>query len=135
MVHFVKGWSIQQRLVPLLLLAKPVTGDELARELLAVLSTELGVAKTKLLACMRDRASVNGKAMRSVAVLYPNVMDIGCFSHTLNLGGERFETPTLEKFMKHWVKLFQNSYKARLIWRQKPGQSPKPNQVVEQVGV
>ena len=90
-VHFVKGWSIQQRLVPLLLLAKPVTGDELARELLAVLSTELGVANTKLLACLRDRASVNGKAMRSVAVLYPNVMDIGCFSHTLNLVGERLK--------------------------------------------
>ena len=124
-VRFVKDWKIEQRLVRLLLLAKPVTGDELARELLTVLSTELGVANTKLLACTRDRAAVNGKAMRTLGVLYPNVMDIGCFSHTLDLVGENFKTPTLEKFMKHWVKLFQHSYKARLIWREKTGQAPK----------
>ena len=57
------------------------------------------------------------------------------FQSYAELSWRKIETPTLEKFMKHWVKLFQNSYKARLIWRQKPGQSPKPNQVVEQVGV
>ena len=33
--------------------------------------------------------------------------------------------PTLDKFTKHWVKLFQHSYKARLIWREKTGQAPK----------
>ena len=84
-VRFVRDWQIEQHLVRLLLLARPVTGDELAREILAVLSTELGIASTKLLACMRDRASVNGKAMRTVQIMYPGVMDIGCFSHTLDL--------------------------------------------------
>ena len=33
-VHFVRDWQIEQRLVRLLLLARPVTGDELAREIL-----------------------------------------------------------------------------------------------------
>lgn len=124
-MRFVRSWKIEQRLVRLLLLAKPVTGDELAREILTVLSTELGIASTKLLACMRDRAAVNGKAMRTIGIMYPGVMDIGCFSHALDLVGANFKTPTLDKFMKHWVKLFQHSCKAKLIWRDKTGQSPK----------
>ena len=124
-VRFVRSWKIEQRLVRLLLLAKPVTGDELAREILTVLSTELGIASTKLLACMRDRAAVNGKAMRTIGIMYPGVMDIGCFSHALDIVGGNFKTPTLDKFMKHWVKLFQYSCKAKLLWRDKTGQSPK----------
>ncbi len=58
---------------------------------------------------MRDRVSVNGKAMRTNGIMYPGVMDTGCFSHTLDLVGANFKTPTLAKFMKHWVKLFQHS--------------------------
>ena len=44
---------------------------------------------------MRDRAAVNGKAMRTLGVLYPNVIDIGCFSHMLDLVGDNFKTPSL----------------------------------------
>ena len=124
-VRFVRGWKLQQRLVRLLLLARPITGDELAREILTVLSTELGIASTKLLACMRDRASVNSKAMHTIGIMYPGVMDIGCFSHTLDLVGTKFKTPSLDKFMKHWVKMFQHSCKAKLMWRERTGQTPK----------
>lgn len=93
----------------LLLLAKPVTGDQLAQARTADLYTELGVTNTKLLACMRDWAAVNGKAMHSLGILYPNVMDIGCSSHTLDLVGDN-----VGKFMKCWLKRF-----ARLIWWEK----------------
>ena len=44
---------------------------------------------------MRDRAAVNGKAMRTLGVLYPNVIDFGCFSHMLDLFGDNFKTPSL----------------------------------------
>jgi len=61
---FIKNGRLHQRLVRLLLLAKPVTtGDELAREFLTV---ELGVSGEDLLACMRDGASANGKAMCTI---------------------------------------------------------------------
>ncbi len=83
-ICFLTGWKIEQRLVRLLMLARPVTVNGLAREILTVLSTELGIPSTKLLACMRDRASVNGKAMRTIGITYPGVMDIGCFSYTLD---------------------------------------------------
>ena len=45
--------------------------------------------------------------MHTVEIMYPGVIDIGCFSHTLDLAGTDFKTPTLDKFMKHWVKLFR----------------------------
>ena len=34
----------------------------------------------------------NDAAMRIVKVIYPNLLDVGCFSHTLDLIGEHFHT-------------------------------------------
>ena len=33
---------------------------------------------------MHDRASANGVAMQTIKVLYPNLVDIGCYSHTID---------------------------------------------------
>lgn len=93
-LHFVDGeWNIQQQLVRLMLLAKSLKGEEVAHELLVVLSTPLGVKPGNLLAAMRDRAAVNGAAMRTVKVLYPNLLDAGYFSHTIDNVGKHFQTP------------------------------------------
>ena len=48
-----------------MLLAKSLTGEELARQLIVCLSTELGISSEMLLASMHDRASVNYAAMRT----------------------------------------------------------------------
>ena len=47
-------WQIKQRLVRLMLLAKSLTGEEVARQLIVILSTELGVKSDRLVAAMRD---------------------------------------------------------------------------------
>ena len=69
-------WSPQQRLVRLQLLAKTMCGDEIARELVSILSTELSIPGSNVLAAMRDRASSNGVAMSTLKVVYPNLLDI-----------------------------------------------------------
>ena len=128
------GWTIEQRLVQISLLAKSMMGEELARELLTVLSTELGIPASHIIAAMRDRASVNNMAMHTVAIMYLSVMDIGCFSHTLDLVGGYFELPTLCKFMKHWEMMFNHSPKSRSLWREQTGiaiTSYSPTRVVE----
>ena len=56
------------------------------------------IGPNQLLAAVRDRASVNGVAMRTVKVVYPNAFDIGCFSHTIDSVGEQFSLPHLSKF-------------------------------------
>ena len=116
-------WVIQQRLVRLMLLAKSMTGEEVARELIVVLSTGLGISPDKLLAAMRDRAAVNGVAMRTVKVLYPNILDIACFSHTIDNAGCHFHTPVLDEFIRSWLALFAHSLKARLQWKARTGRS------------
>ena len=50
-------WCVEQRIVRMQLLGKTMCGEELARELVGILSTELGIPPARLLAGMRDRAS------------------------------------------------------------------------------
>ena len=104
------------------LLAKSLAGEEVARELLSVLSTEFGVISKNLLAVMHDRASVNSVAVRNMKVLYPLFMDIGCYSHTIDHVGDKFNTQILHEFGILWVSLFSHSYNARLLWRTKTSQ-------------
>ena len=107
-----------------MLLAKSMKGEEVARQLITVLSTELSIASHLVMAAMRDRASVNDVAMRTVAVLYNNILDIGCFSHTIDHVGERMKTPVLDEFSRGWVNMFSRSPKARLAWQSRTGISP-----------
>ena len=77
-VRFVDDqWTIQQRVVRLMLLAKSVNGEELAREIISILSTQLQIQQHLIVASMRDRAAVNKVAMQTVRVLYSKVLDIG----------------------------------------------------------
>ncbi len=98
-----------------------MTGEEVARQIITVLSTELGIASPLVVAAMRDRASVNNVAMRTVQVVYNQVFDIGCFSHTLDLVGENMRTCVLDDFFKAWILLFSHSPKARLAWKTQTG--------------
>ena len=69
-VRFIdQDWNIQQRLVRLQLLAKSLSGDEIAREVISVLSVSYGVKPDQLLAAMRDRASSNNVAMRTIKII------------------------------------------------------------------
>ena len=60
-----------------------MTGEVIARELIGMLSTSYGIASDRLLTAMRDRASVNNVAMRTLQIVYPHVLDIWCFGTLL----------------------------------------------------
>ena len=115
--HVSDSWTLEQRLVRVQLLSKSLTGEELARELIHILSAHYTVGPDRLLAAMKDRASVNRVAMNTLQIIYPNVLDVGCFSHTLEHVGEHFETPTLSEFGTAWSMLFSHSNKAKLPWK------------------
>ena len=91
-------WSIEQCLIKVQLLSKSLKGEEIARELIHTWSTEYSIGANNLLAAMRDRASSNGVAMKTLMVLYPNLVDIGCFSHTIDRVGENLYNPILHEF-------------------------------------
>ena len=108
-LRFVIEWKVHQRLIQLLLVTKSMNGEELAHQLLSTLSVDFSISPSSLLAAARDRASVNNVAIRHLKILYPNLVDIGCFIHTLDHVGEKMATPNLEKFMKSWVSLVSHS--------------------------
>ena len=54
---------------------------------------------------MRDGASVNNVAMQVVNIVYPDALDIRCYSHTLDLIGKKFSTPVLIDFCTLWLSL------------------------------
>ena len=116
-VRFVNGWQIQQRLVRLRHFSKSLTGEEIARELISVLQVDYNISSDALVGAMRDRASMNQVAMQTVNVIYPKALAVGCFSHTIDLVGQRFRTPHLNEFVSAWINLFSHSPKARLTWR------------------
>ena len=78
-VRFVSNeWELQQRLLQFHILSKSMTGGEIARELITALSTKFGISSDLLLACMRDRASVNNVAVRFLTMMYPSLIDVPC---------------------------------------------------------
>ena len=115
------AWHIQQRLVQLKFLQKSVTGEELAQEIISVLSVMLGVGSNMVVGAMHDHASVNAAAMQIVSVMYPNAVDIECVSHTLDIVGDKFITPTLHLFFTLWISLFAHSPKVKALWKQETG--------------
>ena len=63
------------------MLQKSLAGGETAHELI---STQYHVTPTAL----QDRAATNTVALRTLKVVYPIIVDIGCFSHTIDhVGG------------------------------------------------
>lgn len=117
LVRFVESWEVQQRLVRFQLVKQSVNGDELARIIINVLHRKLNVPESNLLAAMRDRAPVNTKALRTVSVLYPDIIDIGCISHFLDRVGVKCKTPLLKQFMTAWNYIFTTSMKGRRVWK------------------
>ena len=124
-LRFVDDWQIQQRLVRLRHLSKSLKGEEIARELISVLQIDYSISSDDLLGAMRDRASVNGLAMQTVKIMYPKILDVGCFAHTIDLVGQKFHTPNLDEFLSAWITLFSHSPKARLTWRTQTGIAAK----------
>ena len=122
--YLTDDWVITQDVCRLMLLAKSMTGEEVARQSIGVISTEMGISSNLVVGAMHDRASVNEVAMRTVKVIYHNLLDIGCFSHTLDRVSENMKTPILDDFFKAWIGMFSRSPKTRDKWRSLTGLPP-----------
>ena len=101
--------TIKQRLVKIQLLAKCLTGQEIAHELISVVSTQFGMGLNSITAVMRDWASINKVALKTLKIAYPALLDVGCMSHTLNLVGENFKLPNQFDFLNSWLLLFSHN--------------------------
>ena len=122
-LRFVDSFEIKQYLVRFQTLAKSMAGEEIVRELISTLSAEYDITSERLLAAMKDRESVNWVAMRKIKVVFPNMIDVGYYSHTIDLVGEKFHTPSLHTFIHPWISLFSHSPRVRLWWKGRTGKA------------
>ena len=104
--YLTDDWELKQCLGWLKLLAKKMTGDEIAQQIIVIVSTDFEISSNLIVASMRDRVSVNDVAMRIIKVVYNELLYVGYFSHTLNHVGERMNTPILHDFCNAWIALF-----------------------------
>ncbi|KAK3725851.1 hypothetical protein QZH41_014072, partial [Actinostola sp. cb2023] len=75
-----------------------------------------------LLAAMKDGASVNKAALQQVKFFFPQLLDVTCFSHTIdNVGKHSVEFRVLDTFAQYWVSMFSHSAAVRLAWKTKTG--------------
>jgi len=70
---------------------------------------------------MKDRAAVNETAVHTLKVVYPNLLSVGCFSHTIDGVGEHFNIPNVSEFITTWISLFSHSPKTRFLWLEQTG--------------
>ena len=109
------SFVIQQQLIAIQLLSKSLTGEEIPHELVQVLSVSYSISSSHLIVAIQDRAAVNSVAMRTLKIVHPNVIDIGCFSHVFDRVGEHFKIPILTEFISYWLALFSHSIIAKFM--------------------
>ena len=66
--YLTDDWELKQCVGRLKLLAKSMMGEEVAQQIIVVILTELGIPLQSIVAAIRDRASVNDVAMRTIKV-------------------------------------------------------------------
>ena len=55
-------------------------------------------------------------------IVFPALVDVRCFSHTLDLVEDKFCTPVLSSFIIRWLSLFSHSPKSVLLWKERTGE-------------
>ena len=125
-VRFVDDeWNVQQRLIRLQVLAKSLKANELAQCLTQSLAVEYSISPAVLLAVMKDGAAVNHAALEQVKFFFPQLLDIMCFSHTIDNVGKHFEFRVLDRFSQLWVSMFSHSAAVWLAWKTRTGTAMK----------
>ena len=74
---------------------------------------------------MRVGASVNQAALDRIAFIFPKMLKVVCFSHTLDNVGNHLVIPTLVEFGSLLIRMFHHSCKAKLLWKDLTGQTPR----------
>ena len=125
-VRFVDSqWNVQQRLIRLQVLGKSLKSNELAQCLIQSLAVEYSIRPGLLLAAMKDGAPVNRAALEQVKFYFPQLLDITCFSHTIDNVGKHFEFRVLDRFAQLWVSMFSQSAAVRLALKARTGTAMK----------
>ena len=86
--------------------------------LIDTLSREYSVPPNCVLASIRDSASCNRCCISFLELIFQISVNVCWLSHTLNLVGDKFKTPTFSEFMLSRPSLFSQSPKSIILWKE-----------------
>ena len=70
---------------------------------------------------MQDGASVNKAGLCQVKFFFSNILNVTCFSHTIDNVGKHFAFSVLDTFSRCWNTMFSFSPATRLLWKTRTG--------------
>ena len=117
------NWSIVQSLIGLDICKCPKSCACIV--LNDCLSVDCQVRGNSLLATMKDGASVNEAALNHIKFVFPKMLSVVYFSHTLDNVRNHFKVPDLLSFGSLWIRHFKHSHREKLIWQELTGRTPK----------
>lgn len=125
-IRFVCGKGlIHQRCAALNMYRRSFNGDELTRAIIAVLTTRYAIPFERWHYATRDGCAVNGAAVRNMTMLNPKLLDLICWSHSVNVAGKVFneKCEAATRFMQWWAQLISRSAAARGEFKEGAGEA------------
>jgi hypothetical protein len=121
--------KIEQRLVSCSMLQKSMTGVEICRQIIDML-TKYHLAIGQILSNSRDGASNNTVAVTNLKNINPNIIDVICTSHSGHLCGDQFDCPLLKSFISSWSSMMSQSNIAKQKFKNLVGRKAKRKSAV-----
>lgn len=90
---------------------------------MSCLTVDYKLGLNVVMGTMGNGASVNRSALRQLMFFFPKLFDVACFSHTIDNVSSHFQFRLLDLFARYWIGMFSHSYNARLVWKERTGQS------------
>lgn len=118
-------WMVVLRLMRIQLCSQSVNSKQLLRILNECRSVKYSIRANSLIAAMRNEASVKQAALNQIGLIFPNMLNVVCFSHTLDNIGNHGVIPTLLQFGNYCIGVFSYSNQAKLAWQDLTGRKPK----------
>ena len=102
-------------------MANSLKANELAQCLIKGLAADFAIRPDDLLAAMKDGTAVNQVILQQMRFYFPQLLDVNCFSHTIDNVGKHFEFHVLDTFARYWVSMFSHSPAVSLAWKARTG--------------
>lgn len=108
------------RLVELKMLSQSFTGNQLSAWLVDLTSVQFRISLPRIVAMMRDGASVNTFAAEVLSQFNNEMLSIICLSHGVNVAGNLIKQSinVATTFIRRWGQLIARSPKARMKFKQ-----------------
>ena len=122
---FLFSWKIERKLLALRCFEHNFNGIELGGTIQGILQSDFQLDRTLVTAVMRDSAAVNGVACTILEQIFQQMVDMNCFSHTLDNVGHHLRVPEAERLLSTLINLHNPSPTSRTLWRNRFGVTPK----------